>query len=114
MGVDDPDCLQIGVEDHGARKLHPAAFQIPGYGVGQRRAVPPGLDDHLSVGPVPEIPVKAAPLFLNGEKDRRIIDRRLDLSAVADDARVALQGGHLVRPVQAHRPGVEIIKGAGE
>ena len=69
-------------------------------------------DQGLAADELPEVGVQAPELLLNGEDAAGVVDRRLDLEPVADDARVAEQPLDVGRPEARDRAGVEACERA--
>src|ERR1051326_9534853 len=93
MIVDHAGRLHVRVTDRRADEGKAAALELAAHRVGLLgasrnllwRAKPISL--RLAAGELPDKAVEAAEFLLYDEKRARVLDRRLDLQAVADDAR---------------------------
>ena len=85
MGVDDPDRLQIGIDDRGAHKLHSAFFQISGESIRERGEGSVVFINRFAIGEAPQVTLKGAVLFLDFPKDLCIVHGGTDFQSVADD-----------------------------
>src|SRR5688572_3113501 len=69
-------------------------------------------NDRLAVDESPLVLREASELFLHGEKCARILDRRLDLHAISDDARIAEKHANATRVVARDEVRIEAIERA--
>ena len=114
VGIDDAHGLQIGVDSYSAHKLHAASLQIPCHLVREGRSGLPGLVDHGSLGEVPQVGRKAAPLPPDVAKHPGVVHGCPYFAAVADDVPVLHEGGYLFLSKGADSVQVEAVKGLSE
>src|SRR5258705_87476 len=95
MVVHHADGLHHRVTDRRAHEVKAAFAEVFAQGVGFGRARRdllegfPSVSDRLAADELPEIRVETAEFFLHSEEGFRVLDRRVDLEPVADDAGVS-------------------------
>jgi hypothetical protein len=113
--IDHADRLHEGVADGRAHEPEAPRAEVLGQGVGFGRAGgdiahgAAGLGDGGAVDKAPGVDVKRSELVLHGEKRTGVVDGGGDLEAVADDARIAEQGGPAAGVEPCHAGGVEVL-----
>ena len=55
MGIDNPNSLQVGINDDCTHKFHAPFLEIPGYQIGKGRACFAGFEDDFAVCKMPQI-----------------------------------------------------------
>ena len=91
MGIDNPNSLQVGINDDCTHKFHAPFLEIPGYQIGKGRACFAGFEDDFAVCKMPQIPVKARPFLLNGEKHLGIDDGGGNFAAISNNSWILQQ-----------------------
>lgn len=114
MGVDNSDCLQKGVKDCGAYKLHSPPGKIGGNLVGKGRAGTAAVINGLTIPELEQILVKTAEFFLNLQKHLSVLNCGQNFPAVADDILILKQRIHVIRRVLRNGYGIETVKSLPE
>ncbi len=116
MIVDHPDGLHVGIHNGGAQEFESSFLQVEGQflgGGGDRWDVlhrPPTVDQRVSLDKIPHIFGKRPKFVLHFQKTLGVVDRGLDLGAIADDARILQQPLHPPAIKSGHFGGIKTGK----
>src|SRR5262245_55695399 len=116
MVIDHADRLHESITNRGPDEPKTVRAQIGRKGVrdaGAGRDAPrrsPAVLDGPTVHETPDVTVQAPMAGLEFERGPRVLDRRLDLEPVADDAGVFHQPVDLARAIARHALGVKTVE----